>query len=231
MILAIFDVDGTLVYSEGHDSATFGIVYRQHFGNEFPSIDWNTYPHVTDHTIFNTVFLEQFGRTPSAHEVVDFQQAFVDQLQRNRVATPELFRQVKGANTLFEKLHAQGISVGLATGGWMRPAKLKLEYVGIPLTNVFDAYADDKHTRPDIINTVLTAVRQTGQTPQRVVYFGDADWDVKTTREMKMPLVGVRWRGDYSALGDQGVSHVIADYDDFDEIIEAIHQAEIPRNV
>ena len=50
--LIIFDIDGTLVYSNKVDSKCFSETYQQIYGEPFPSIDWRVYPHVTDHTIF-----------------------------------------------------------------------------------------------------------------------------------------------------------------------------------
>ena len=47
-----------------------------------------------------------------------------------------------------------------------------------------------------------------------MVYFGDALWDLTTTRKMKLPMVGVRRRGDHHILTEHGHREVITDYSD-----------------
>jgi len=51
MILIIFDVDGTLVFSEKLDSRCFAATYQEVYRIPFPTIDWRKYPHVSDTTI------------------------------------------------------------------------------------------------------------------------------------------------------------------------------------
>jgi len=49
--LVIFDIDGTLLYSNKVDSQCFADTYEELYSEPFPTIDWTKFPHVTDDTI------------------------------------------------------------------------------------------------------------------------------------------------------------------------------------
>ena len=75
---------------------------------------------------------------------------------------------------------------------------------------------------------MLSQVKEQEITFNRVVYVGDAIWDVKTTRNMNLPLIGLRRKGDVDFLHQQGVKHVLPDFSDFDLFMEYIKQAVPP---
>ncbi len=228
--LIIFDIDGTLLYSNKIDSKCFAESYKIVFGNAFPSIDWRDYPHVTDHTIFGTVFKKQFNRLVTEEELDRFQTDYVQRLEQKRVESPEEFKEVPGARQAVENLlNDDRFAVGIATGGWQRPAAVKLRHVGIDYTNIFDSYADYKVTRDDIINESIANARLQHNDFQRIVYVGDAIWDVTTTRNMNLPLIGIRLKGDRHVLGNEGATHILQDYSDYGMFLEMVEGAEVPR--
>ncbi len=228
--LIIFDIDGTLLYSNKIDSKCFAESYKIVFGNAFPSIDWRDYPHVTDHTIFGTVFKKQFNRLVTEEELDRFQTDYVQRLEQKRVESPEEFKEVPGARQAVENLlNDDRFAVGIATGGWQRPAAVKLRHVGIDYTNIFDSYADYKVTRDDIINESIANARLQHNDFQRIVYVGDAIWDVTTTRNMNLPLIGIRLKGDHHVLGNEGATHILQDYSDYGMFLEMVEGAEVPR--
>ncbi|MEM9822871.1 MAG: HAD hydrolase-like protein [Bacteroidota bacterium] len=227
--LIIFDIDGTLVYSNKADSVCFSQSYQAVFGKPFPSIDWRVYPHVTDHVIFRTAFHQQFDRFPKAEEESTFQAHFLDTIQRKRKTHPQEFHQVPHARQTMEKLLADGQYLcGIATGGWRQPALTKLAFVGIATEQLFMSFADGKNCREDIIQEVIDQVELAGHTIERIVYIGDAVWDAKTTRNMQIPLVGIRRKGDWEVLQAQGVKWILKDYLDYRAFIQAIQEAEPP---
>jgi len=75
-ILYLFDIDGTLLFSNKVDSKCFAQTFEEEYKQEFPSIDWNEFPHVTDHTIFRTGFHQVHDRFPLDHEIEDFRNKF-----------------------------------------------------------------------------------------------------------------------------------------------------------
>lgn len=225
----LFDVDGTLVYSNSVDSRSFAETYQAIYGEEFPSIDWRVYPHVTDHTIFGTVIRERFGREVEPGEMEHFQNCFVDLLQEKRGQSPGEFMEVPGAKAMVDHLLAADYGVGIATGGWGRPAKLKLRHVGIPVESLIFSAADNQVTREDILQQAIDEAEAAYGGLDRVVYIGDAIWDVKTTRNMGLDFVGLRLQGDVEALTAAGAGVVIQNYNNQAAFLESLQRAHPPR--
>ncbi|PHN06589.1 HAD family hydrolase [Flavilitoribacter nigricans] len=229
MILIIFDLDGTLVYSNRIDSRCFAETYANIYGQEFPSIDWHVYPHVTDTSIFSTVIREQFGREVDPAEVETFQEAFVRLLRQRRQEQPEEFCMVPGARDLVHYLHERhDYAVGIATGGWQRPAILKLDHVGINRQPIYLRGADGLHRREEILETVRTQAMAAHPAIRKVVYVGDAKWDVTTTRNLSMDFIGIRREGDHDHLFREGATQVVSDYLDGPGFLRAVEQASPP---
>lgn len=229
MTLIIFDLDGTLVYSNRIDSRCFAETYLRIYGREFPSIDWHTYPHVTDTSIFSTVIRQQFDREVEPREVEVFQEAFVALLRQRREACPEEFKIVPGAREIVHQLHAHpDYAVGIATGGWQRPATLKLDHVGIDRQPIFLRGADGLHCREDILETVRQQALAAHPVIQKVVYIGDAIWDVTTTRNLNMDFIGIRREGDHDHLLREGATQVISDYQNGEHFLQAVARASPP---
>lgn len=231
MTLLIFDIDGTLVYSERRDSQCFAAAYELLYSKVFPSINWSGYPHVTDTTIFSTVIERHFRRRPGEEEVLVFQEEYVRLLTEKRRLDPLHSREVPGARAAMERLLAdERYALGIATGGWQRPAHLKLRHVGIPSERLPLQGADGRETREDIIRALLGQVQRLHPEIKRIVYIGDAVWDVRTTRNLNMAFVGLRWQGDAYVLERAGARHVIANYLDYDAFLDVVQHAEVPGN-
>jgi len=229
MTLVIFDVDATLVYSDKLDSKAFAQTYQAIYQQPFPSIDWKTYPHVTDDTIFNTVIQQHFQRPATIAEIQFFKAEFTKAITKNRQLQPSAYKIVPAAKEMMHiLLEQEGIVIGVATGGWKAPAILKLKHVGIPTEGLFISGADGKTTRVQIIEEVLYNVQKAGILYDRIVYVGDAIWDVKTTRQMQIPLIGIRYKGDVEVLQNEGVQHVLTNYQNLALFREMINLAVPP---
>ena len=113
--------------------------------------------------------------------------------------------------------------VGIATGGWKNPALFKLDHVNIDHTAIHDSYADNKSTRNEIIQESIDQAKMNRHIA-KIVYVGDAEWDVKTTNEMNIPLIGIRRAGDHNKLLNLGVKKVLSDYLDQDQFIDIVNQ-------
>lgn len=220
MILVIFDVDGTLVYSEKKDSQCFADTYQEVYGLSFPTIDWRKYPHVSDTTIFKTVIREHFNRAASEEDEEGFRQKFVANITENRKRTPHEFKAVPFAKQTIEKLLTDDrFIVGVATGGWKAPAIVKMNFVGIPSEKLIITGADGHETRMDIINETIEKAKAIHGDFERIVYVGDAVWDVTTTQQMGLPLIGIRRKGDLDFFYKMGVKNVLKDYEDYDQFL------------
>jgi phosphoglycolate phosphatase-like HAD superfamily hydrolase len=226
--LVIFDVDGTLVYSNRADSRTFAATYQNIYRKPFPSIDWLKYPHVTDTTIIEHVIQDHFGRKIEWEEVSEFIQMYEEGLRESRRIAPDRYMEVPHARRVLEYLLENEYSVAIATGGWEGPARIKLEHIKAPVAQLHIGAADRKYTRESIIESVVELKRKEKPDIERIVYVGDALWDVRTTRNMGMNLIGVRVHGDRELLQEQGVRHVISHYEDLEGFEQALAEAEPP---
>lgn len=233
MELVIFDVDGTLVYSERRDSRCFAQAYEQLYSRPFPTLDWNKFPHVTDTTIFDTVIRQHFNRSHDPAEVPPFQELYLSLLRKNRQSQPHLFCEVPGAKTAVQSLgQKENQMIGIGTGGWQQPAALKLKHVGIEVDHRLLSGADGKINREAILQqTIDWAEEINGGAVTRVVYIGDAVWDVRTTRNMQIDFVGVRRLGDVDKLLDAGAQEVIQDYQDKPLFEAAVARAKPPVEI
>ncbi|MCR9289456.1 MAG: HAD family hydrolase [Bacteroidetes bacterium] len=227
--LIIFDIDGTLLYSNKIDSQCFADTYQKIYKRNFPTIDWSKYPHVTDHVIFRTVIQDQFNRIPPSNEISDFQQAFAASILEKRKTAPHEFQEVPNAvNTINYLLNHEDYVVGIGTGGWHLPATIKLEHLGFKLDQIMISGADDKNSREEIIQVVLDKAQE-NHTIKRTTYIGDAPWDVQTTRNMNINFVGIRRKGDHEALLKMGATHVLSSYENQAQFLAAVNQAKPPK--
>ena len=230
MTFLLFDVDGTLVYSEQRDSRCFAEVYKHIYGKSLPGIDWEAYPHVTDTTILTTAVEQHFRRKPNQAELLLFQEVYIERLMEKRRADPNHSLAVPGARSAIERLlQDERFRIGVATGGWEQTARLKLRHVGIPEMDLPVQGADGKHTREEIICELIDRMNNDHGPVGHIVYVGDALWDVRTMRNLRMPFIGLRWRGDSEVLLQAGARQVISNYLDYKGFLELVEKAEPPE--
>ena len=230
MKLIIFDIDGTLVFSEGRDSRTFAETFHRHFGVPLPSLNWHDYPHMTDTTILQEAIRQQFQRDVQQDEFHAFQEAYTHGLAEKRAAQPHHYRLVPGAKAILAFLEEKpDVAIGIATGGWRAPQSLKLDHVALNHHHWFFHGADGHVQRESILQAAIDEALLHHAHFDHIVYIGDALWDVHTTRNMNLPFVGIRWRDDRHVLENVGAKRVLQDFRDQDAFWEAVLEAEAPE--
>ena len=227
--LILFDIDGTLLFSNKVDSQCFADTFYERYAKQFPSIDWTYFPHVTDHTIFREAYKEIHSDYPSLDEIETFTRQFVASIQKARIKKPDAFQMVPGAKSLFNDLQDNSTALGIGTGGWQAPATIKLKHVDLYHDELILSAADEKDTREHIVQEAIDRCQKKFGERQRIVYVGDAAWDARTCRNMEIPMIGLRRKGDHGALKELGVSHVLSDYKDKSAFIEAVKTARVPN--
>lgn len=186
MIATIFDIDGTLVESFGFDDACYISAIREVLGEVYIHNDWSKYKNVTDTGSLRQIMEE--NKIQEAGQVGEVRTKF-GELIRKYLQNGGKCRPKSGAIHLINKLTtAEDYEVGFATGGWRHTAEMKLQHAGFNLENTVLTSSDDGDERVTIMKKCLL---QLGHCFQRVVYVGDAEWDMQATQELGWHFIGV----------------------------------------
>ncbi len=186
MIATIFDIDGTLVESFGFDDACYISAIREVLGEVHIHDDWSKYKNVTDTGSLRQIIEE--NKIQEEGQIEEVRTKF-GELIRRYLQNGGKCRPKEGAIHLINKLlAAEDYEVGFATGGWRHTAEMKLQHVGFDLKNIVLTSSDDGDERVTIMKKCLL---QLGHCFQRVVYIGDAEWDMQATQELGWHFIGV----------------------------------------
>ena len=230
--LAVFDVDGTLTDTADIDSACFAEAVAAEFGIDGFDPDWTSYSEFTDSTIIDEIFDEHFGRRPGAGEIASLVDRFVNSLSLAHARRAGDFDPIPGAVGLVSTLRdLAGWDLAVATGGWERSARLKLDYAGFDLGGAPLAAADDSRLRAGIVTTAIErAEARAGGPFARVVLVGDTLWDVATAARLNLPFLGVAAPERAPALSAAGARAVVEGFRDVENVIELLTVVDPPSD-
>ena len=223
--IVVFDLDGTLARTSEVDDACWLEAASDVLGLDSMETDWSHYPHSTDEAIALELIRTGTDLAPSDENVHRVRDAFAGRIEAARRRRPEWFHPVPGATTIFAALRSAGWEVAIATGGWRRTARMKLDAAGVPHEGVAAAHADDAHPREEIIRIAMTrATASYGCAFDRGVYVGDGRWDVLATDRMGLGFVGIAAGDRADLLRSVGAETVLPDYLDFFAFQEAVER-------
>jgi len=226
-MLVVFDVDGTLTRTAGTgaDFVCYARALAEVWGITTTREECNEVRHVTDRGTAEELVARRLGRTIGPEDLVPLHTRFMELLADALPDDPATLA-VPGAAAILDHLRAAGHGVAIATGAWEASARLKLTRAGIPLDGIPLAACDQHPAREAIM---YHAIARAGGRERhgRVVYVGDAPWDVRATRRMGLPLVGLDYGGS-GRLDAHGVSVVLRDYTDVDAVLRALADARPP---
>jgi len=231
MKLVIFDIDGTLTKTNDVDTQCFVKAFALD-GIKDINTNWASYGHTTDSGITLQIFQEFLGRVPKESELSRLQHRFVDLLQECYTADNTMFAEIPGASVMLRKLRSsEDWAIALGTGGWCASACMKLDSAGLDVGQLPTAYADDGISREDIVKTAISRAKALyGQSDfEKIVCIGDAIWDVLTSVQLQLNFVGVASGEQKIILQDAGVEQIIEDFVNFDNFVEALNTASIPK--
>lgn len=213
--LAVFDVDGTLCDTQGSDGLCFGQAVERVTGRPFAARAWETFAEPTGTAIVRELLA---GDPDAAAREEEIKVEFLRRLETQRPRSPDEFRPLPGATAFLDRLRREHHrAVAIATGCFDVSARFKLRCCGIDLDALPHATSSDTPRRADIIRL---AVARAGFDPARAVYFGDGVWDVRATRALGIPMIGIGRKID--RLRGLGVEHVFRDYRDGDAILDVL---------
>ena len=227
MFVALFDIDSTLLRTQGAGRAAFEETFRAEFDIEEIRGDIS-YAGRSDRAIVREVFAQ--------HGVVDlpdvrqrFQRGYLARLERTLAERRGAL--LPGVLALLEAIRNRGdIVAGILTGNVAAGARLKLRHYGIDSFFEFGGFGDDHADRGGIAvdalgaaDAFLRAKYNLAARPERTTVIGDTIEDVLCARSIAARVIAV-------ATGDSSVSDLaeaapdcaLPDLTDRDAVLEII---------
>jgi phosphoglycolate phosphatase-like HAD superfamily hydrolase len=231
MRLILFDIDGTLLWTDGAGRRAIQKALVDEMGTAGP-IDGYRFDGKTDPQIVREL-MELAGHPDSqSHErITAVCRRYVELLTAELAKPTQATRIYPGIKDLLAALEpyeakSQAI-VGLLTGNVEHGAALKLRSAGIdPARFAVGAFGSDSHARADLPAVAAErAAQRTGRrfTGADLVIVGDTPDDVACARPMRARTVGVA-TGSYStaALQAAGATHVFENLGDTGAVLDAL---------
>lgn len=234
MKLVLFDIDGTILWTDGAGRRAMEAALVQTFGTTGPST--YRYGGKTDRQIVRELMREDGysddaidARIPSVLEV------YLQQLERELSRAEPQVHRLDGVLELLDALEARADRVlGLLTGNVVTGAERKLRAVGIdPARFRIGAFGSDHEHRPSLPGIALerwcaslgTSLGTT-LTGERLIIIGDTPADIECGRGVGARAIAVA-TGDYSVeeLASHAPAAVFADLCDTDAVMRAIDEA------
>ena len=198
----MFDVDGTLIVSDGSEESCFREAIYEVLGHTV-DVDWSKYTHVTDLGALDQ-HVTELGLDDRRDTIrTSVKEAFTRNIAEHIMIKPP--KQIPGACSFVEELfQIERVSISIATGGWLETASMKLESAGFNTSEIPIASSNDHHSRTEIMK--IARDRAKGSNSATCTYFGDGVWDKDACKDLDYNFV----------LVGNGTSHTqsIMDYTD-----------------
>jgi phosphoglycolate phosphatase-like HAD superfamily hydrolase len=184
--LFLFDIDGTLVKTDGAGREAMALAARELYGRDLfdgfsfaGGVDWG----------MTHEALERAGIRPTRRQITSFRMRYLSHLRRTM--TPGKGTTMPGIATALPALAARG-RLGLLTGNWRQGAEVKLRAHGLwdhfyPRAS---AFGGDAPRRDDLLAVAWKRARRLGEL-RHIVVIGDTPADVRCARAT-LPDSGVR---------------------------------------
>ena len=225
--LLLFDIDGTLLSTEGAARRAFHRALNQVYGTTGP-IENHSFAGKTDPQIAR----ELLSAAGLSHDEITaglatLWDAYVAGLEQELNATDYRIRVYPGVRELLAELSAvDDVLLGLLTGNVARGADLKLGAAGLREYFAFGAFGSDCEDRPGLPQVAVDRAREaTGRSfaGADVVVIGDTPYDITCGESLGVFTVGVA-TGQHGAeeLMQAGADVVFQDFSDTAAVLRVL---------
>lgn len=216
-VLALFDIDGTLLHSGGAGKRAMVAAFRDLFGCENGFADVQMAGRTDPEIVREALQKQGIAWDPALVEA--FRRRYLELIGPELEAPSPTKRLMPGIPAVLDALQALGfVTLGLLTGNWRGGAEAKLSHFGINGYFRLGAFADDAEQRDRLLPFALQRMRQlTGLAipPERVVVVGDTIRDIECARPHGAVTLAVATGGNTAAeLAAASPDYLLADLSD-----------------
>jgi phosphoglycolate phosphatase len=185
----LFDVDGTLLLTDGAAREAFAYALRERLGVEDDLRDI-AFAGRTDPLILGDILIKHGRGLPEA-DVPRFWQAAYGRMAS--LLTPGRGRLLPGVPELLTAVEEEPAWVpALLTGNTGGMARIKLDHFGITGRFAFGAYGDEAEDRNALARVAVARARERyGVPPERCIVVGDTEHDIACARAAGAKVVAV----------------------------------------
>lgn len=224
MKLFVFDIDGTLTETTEIDAVCYVKAIKKVLNLKAVNTSWETYTYATHSGIAMEISQRQRGSSISESELKGIEKEFTSLLEFESQRSIDMFAAISGARKAIETFRkGEDQAISFATGGWEKPARLKLRLGKIEIEGLPMATASDSPEREEIMQISLErAKEQYGRDRfEEIVYFGDAPWDYYATQNLNWKMIGIGKNSE--KLKKLGVESAFEDFNNIESIIQTIN--------
>lgn len=198
MWTVLFDIDGTLIRTNGAGMGAMGQAVVEHYGKEdIPEIRVHG---CTDKGIVSELFTKLDISLEA--DQAGFMQTYFDLLKTSLKKTGGEI--LPGVADLLEVLNGHSnVALGLLTGNAKRAAEIKLDHFGLREYFLFGGYGDDFSDRNDVAAIAVNAARKYLKDrfdPSKVWVIGDTLNDIRCARSVNAKVIAVETGGDNNKI-------------------------------
>jgi len=209
-VVALFDVDETLVHTGGSGARSWNAAFEKLHGVA-ADIGQHGSAGETDPQVGRETFRGVFGRDPSADELDKIYAQYLLHLADD-IWTSEQYKVLPGAEEILSRLVEAGVIVGLVSGAMEGAARTKLMPANLNRFFLFGAYGSDSADRGELTSLAVAkaALLHDALTPDQVFVVGDTPRDIDAAQQAGAVSIGVA-TGHYSTeeLRAAGATHVL----------------------
>ena len=222
MILAMFDIDGTLTIPITIEASYFAKAICSVLGDTSIDTDWSNCTHVTDDGIATEAVQRSLGRDITESELNQIRQVYINLMWP---CIEKECKPISGAVRFLEALKCHtDISVGIATGNWREVGTRKLETAGFLIQDIPFASSTDAVARHEIMRYAHLRALSRCQINafDKIVYFGDGGWDAQASLKLGWDFIGISTQMSRDDLRQMGAKAVYDNYSNPEEVRNAI---------
>ncbi len=223
--LVLFDIDGTLITTNGVAKKTFAEALEKLFSVPNAAREYD-FAGKTDQQIFQDIMsaagLDEASIERAQESALN---TFLDMLEQR--ITNDAVTVLPGVRELLDALSLEStVTLGLLTGNMLRGARIKLTPPGLMQYFSFGAFGSDapqRHALPSI--AVERAYHRTGYLfrEKEIVVIGDTPHDIECGRHLNVRTVAVATGGkSRETLAGHNPDFIFNDFTDTESVLEAI---------